>query len=209
MNRWQRAYRRLAYGRPIIIVSGLPRSGTSMMMRMLEAGGMPVWQDGIRAADDQNPYGYYELERVKDLDKHLDKAWVRIGRGRAIKVISSLLDHLPRTNNYRVVFMQRELHEVLASQASMLTKRGRTGELGDDNTLRKFYEAHLRKMKHLLSHDAAFSSLDVEYADVLSNPHKAAEEVNQFVGGHLDVARMIAAVDEGLYRHRARTTPAD
>jgi hypothetical protein len=173
-----------------------------MMMRMLEAGGAPVWQDGIRAADDQNPHGYYELERVKDLDKELDKAWVHDGRGRAVKVISSLLEHLPRTNDYRVVFMQRDLDEILASQAGMLTQRGQTGQLGDDDTLRTFYEAHLRKVKYLLAHDPAFSSLEVAYADVLSDPWKMAARVSRFVGGDLDVSRMAAIVDQRLYRNR-------
>ena len=114
---WQRTYRRVMYGRPVIVVSGLPQSGTSMMMKMLEAGGVPVWLDGVRTPDDQNPKGYYELERVKQLDKGLDKSWVRAGRGRAVKVISSLLEHLPPDNNYHVVFMNRDIQEVLNHKA--------------------------------------------------------------------------------------------
>lgn len=168
---------------------------------------MPVWQDGFRTPDDQNPHGYYELERVKELDKNIDKVWMRDGSGRAIKIISSLLEHLPRTNNYRVGFMLRDLHEVLASQASMLTMRGLSSEFGIDDTL--LYEAHLRKVNCLLTADPAFSFLHVEYADVLSDPRKAADDVDRFVGGHLDVMRMTAAVDWCLYRHRAGNRRTD
>jgi hypothetical protein len=200
---FKRAFRRIAYGRPVIVVSGLPRSGTSMMMKMLEAGGVPVWLDGVREADDQNPQGYYELERVKELDKGLDKGWLREGRGRALKVISSLLQHLPATNNYRVVFIQRDLHEVLASQAKMLIQRHEEGGTADDATLRKYYETHLRKVKWLLARHPAFSALDVNYSDILADPKPVVERVNAFVGGGLDRAAMSAIVDAQLYRNRA------
>lgn len=202
---WKRAYRRRVYGPPIIIVSGLPRSGTSMMMRMLQAGGMPLWHDGIRSADDLNPHGYYELERVKDLDKTLDKGWVREGRGRAVKVISPLLEHLPRTNNYKVIFMRRDLREVLASQARMLAQRGETDHLADD-VLRLHYESHLRTVKHLLSHDSAFSAFDVGYRDVLNDPQEAAHRVDRFIGRDLDVVRMAAAVDISRFQGRGATS---
>ena len=106
---------KMKYGDPIIVVSGLPRSGTSMCMKMLEAGGVDVVQDGIRSADEDNPKGYFEHERVKDLDKGGDKSWVKNARGQAIKVISFLLPHLPSDNRYQVVFVRREYQEVLAS----------------------------------------------------------------------------------------------
>jgi hypothetical protein len=202
----RRVYRRLRYGRPLVIVSGLPRSGTSMMMRMLEAGGAPIWQDGVRAADDQNPHGYYELERVKSLDQSGDTRWLADGRGRALKVISMLLEHLPRTNNYRVIFMRRSLEEVLASQAKMLAGRG-SNDRTADTALIGPYEAHLTRVAHLLSHDPAFAVLNVFYADVLDDPLHTAQRVRRFVGLNLDVARMVAAVDPQLYRNR-RTIPA-
>ncbi len=201
---WQQTYRRFIYGRPIVVVSGLPRSGTSMMMKMLEAGGLPVWMDGVRTADDQNPKGYYELERVKELDKNLDKAWVREGRGRAVKVISSLLEHLPATNNYQVLFMNRNLQEVLDSQSKMLSQRGEAGGEVSDAALQKFYETHLRKVKYFLAHQPGFSALDVTYADVLADPERLAQEVRTFLGAKLDVAGMTGAVDGQLYRNRQR-----
>jgi hypothetical protein len=178
-----------------------------MMMKMLEAGGVPVWLDGIRAADDQNPRGYYELERIKELDKGLDKAWVREGRGRAVKVISSLLQHLPTTNNYRVVFIQRDLREVLTSQAKMLVQRHEDGGTADDETLRKYYETHLRKVKWLLSREPAFTALDVNYSQILADARPVVERVNAFVGGGLDVAAMTGVVDAQLYRNRLPKVP--
>ena len=201
---WQQTYRRFIYGRPIVVVSGLPRSGTSMMMKMLEAGGVPVWIDGVRTADDQNPKGYYELERVKELDKNLNKAWVREGRGRAVKVISSLLEHLPATNNYQVLLMNRNIQEVLDSQSKMLLQRGEAGGEVSDSALQKFYETHLRKVKYFLAHQPGLSALDVAYADVVADPAMMAERIRTFLGADLDVAGMTGAVDGQLYRNRQR-----
>lgn len=203
MSWWRHIYRRAVYGRAIVIVSGLPRSGTSLMMKMLHAGGLPVWTDGIREADDQNPNGYYELERIKELDKRLEKGWIREGRGRAVKVISSLLEHLPDDNNYRVILMHRHLDEVLASQRAMLTRRGEATGAEDDATLKTAYELHVRRVRHLLKTDPSFTLLEVGYADVIADPAAAAARVDAFVGGGLDTARMAAAADPKLYRNRA------
>lgn len=199
----QRHLRRLLYGHPIIVVSGLPRSGTSLMMKMLDAGGVPVWTDGVREADDQNPNGYYELERVKDLDKQPDRRWVREGRGRAVKVISALLEHLPADNNYRVILMRRDLDEVLASQRAMLVQRGEAGGAERDPALKTAYDRHLRLVRHLLQSGSCFAVLEVDYADVIADPAASAARVNAFVGGGWDIARMAAAVDAKLYRNRA------
>lgn len=200
---WRHAYRRAVYGRPIVVVSGLPRSGTSLMMRMLDAGGVPVWTDGIRAADDQNPNGYYELERIKDLDKGLDKRWMREGRGRAVKVISSLLEHLPADNNYRVVLMQRDLDEVLASQRALLARRGEASGAEHDSTLKTAYGLHMRRVRHLLQRGSCFAMLEVGYTDVIADPGGSAARVAAFVGGGLDPIRMATAIDPTLYRNRA------
>jgi hypothetical protein len=203
MSWWQHTWRRAIYGHPIVVVSGLPRSGTSMMMSMLEAGGLPVWTDGVRAADDQNPNGYYELERIKDLDKPIDKSWVREGRGRAVKVISSLLEHLPAGNYYQVIFMNRDMTEVLQSQGKMLAQRGEGHDPGRDAALEAAYAEHLRRVKSLLAHDARFTALEVAHADVVADPHTVAIRIRTFLGTHLDSERMAAAVDGALYRNRS------
>src|SRR3990172_93617 len=115
-------FRRRSSGEPIVIVSGLPRSGTSMLMRMLEAGGVPIMTDRGRSADVDNPKGYFEYERIKDLEGETDKSYLREGRGKALKVISFLIKHLPDENDYRVIFMRRDLDEVLSSQDKMIQR---------------------------------------------------------------------------------------
>jgi hypothetical protein len=193
--------RRLKYGKPVVVVSGLPRSGTSMAMKMLEAGGMQLVVDNIRTADEDNPKGYYEDERVKDLAEATDKGWLRDARGKVIKVVSSLLNYLPETNAYNVVFMRRNLHEVLASQAKMLARRNEESHSDDENLL-KMYESHLEKVTFQLRFRPNFQALYVNYADVVKDPSKEARRVADFVGNGLDVDRMAGAVDGSLYRNR-------
>ena len=194
--------RRLRYGRPVVIVSGLPRSGTSMAMKMLEAGGIQPVVDNIRTADIDNPKGYYEDERVKDLAEAEDMSWLRAARGKVIKVVSSLLNYLPASNTYKVVFMRRNLHEVLASQAKMLERRGETSHTEDEDLL-AMYEAHLEKVEFQLRFRPHFECLYLNYADVVADPRSQARLMADFVGGGLDVEKMAAAVDGSLYRNRA------
>ncbi|RMG46478.1 MAG: sulfotransferase family protein [Acidobacteria bacterium] len=198
----QKWWRRIRFGEPIVVVSGLPRSGTSMAMRMLEAGGMPLVVDGIRTADEDNPKGYFELERVKELDKGGDTSWLRQARGKAVKIISQLLLHLPGTNNYKVVFMQRDLTEVLASQRKMLLRRGEPAE-GDDAQMRRLYEEHLDKVRFILRRRPWFETIYVQHREVLRDPLGQAKRIAAFVGRPLDVERMAGAVDPSLHRNRA------
>jgi hypothetical protein len=137
-----RLYRQLRYGKPLIIVSGLPRSGTSMAMKMLDAGGFSIVSDGIREADEDNPKGYFELERVKELDKGGDKSWLREYRGQVVKIISFLLPDLPDDLNYRIIFMRRNLAEVIKSQNKMLDRRGEPVDPGSDERMMQLYERH-------------------------------------------------------------------
>lgn len=196
-----RVARRLKYGRPVVVVSGLPRSGTSMAMKMLEAGGMELVVDNIRTADEDNPKGYYEDERVKDLAEMEDKEWLDGVRGKVIKVVSSLLNHLPASNAYKVVFMRRNLHEVLASQTKMLGRRGEESHT-DDQDLLTMYEAHLEKVQFQLRFRPYFETLYLDYANVVAEPAPEARRIADFVGGGLDADRMAAAVDGSLYRNR-------
>ena len=195
-------YRRVRFGAPVVVVTGLPRSGTSMAMKMLEAGGVPLVTDHQRAADEDNPKGYFEDERVKNLAEAKDTAWVGEARGKAIKVVSSLLPHLPRDVNYQLVFMRRNLDEVIASQNKMLARRGETSDTPDER-MRELYEGHLRRVKALLRHAPHFRTLDVEYTGVIEAPRREAERIREFLARDLDVDRMTAVVDENLYRNRA------
>ena len=198
-----RALRRLRYGRPIVVVSGLPRSGTSMAMKMLHAGGLEVMTDGWRAADDSNPQGYFELERVKELDKNGDAAWLQEARGKAVKIISFLLTWLPETHDYRVIFMHRDLTEVLASQNKMLIDRSeRPGTPEEDERMRQHYEQHLARVQRFLASRRCFRVLRVDYRRAVENPAEAAARINEFAGGGLDVARMAQVGTPSLYRNR-------
>lgn len=198
----RRLWRRLLYGEPVILVSGLPRSGTSMAMKMLAAGGLEVVADGVRSADEDNPKGYFEDERIKALGESPDKTWLRRARGRALKVISYLLKDLPTDNNYKVIFLRRDLTEVLASQGKMLERRNEASEVSDEQML-EIYRSHLWRVDYLFRHAAHLERLDVQYADVIADPRRAAERMNAFLGGRLDVRSMAEAVDPGLYRNRA------
>lgn len=185
---------------PVAVVSGLPRSGTSMMMRMLEAGGFPILQDGVRAADEDNPYGYFEFDRTKRLRE--DKGWVASAAGKAVKVVSFLLPELPAGFSYQVIFIRRPLDEVLASQRRMLERRGESRG-PDDMRMKELYERHLRALPDWLDSREGFETLYMDYGSVLAAPEIAADRVNAFLGGGLDAAAMAAAVDTALHRQRS------
>ncbi len=198
----QSFFRRIRYGQPVVVVSGLPRSGTSMAMKMLEAGGVGIVHDGIRTADEDNPKGYYEDERVKDLEKMDDKSWVRDARGKAIKVISFLLKDLPEDNNYKVLFMRRHLDEVLASQTKMLDRRGEEDE-AEDERMRQLYVNHLAQVRTMVRFRPHLDVLNLPYREVLNNPREHAERIRGFLDLDLDVEQMTGVVDKSLYRNRA------
>jgi len=184
----------------ITLVSGLPRSGTSMMMKMLEAGGIPPLTDEIREADADNPKGYYEFERVKKLDKG-DSDWLAKAEGKAVKVISALLQHLPEAYDYQVIFMERHMPEILASQRKMLDRRGEVDEM-DDEKMTALFEKHLQQVKTWLAEQENFSVLYVHYSEALDDARSQAERVNAFLGAGLDVDKMAGTVDPNLYRNR-------
>jgi hypothetical protein len=197
----QKWYRRLRYGKPIVVVSGLPRSGTSMAMKMLEAGGLRVVTDGLRTADEDNPKGYYEDERVKRLHKEEDKAWLRDARGKVIKIISFLLKSLPAEHNYQVILMHRNLREIVASQNKMLARLGKPNDLPDEMAV-QLLASQVKDAAFFLQRPQ-FEVLELQYAETLASPRPQAERIARFVGGSLDVDRMAAVVDKELYRNRA------
>ncbi len=194
--------RQSTYGDPIVVVSGLPRSGTSMMMRMLDAGGLGTVTDGIRTADIDNPKGYFELERIKDLEKEADKSYIRQSRGKVIKVISFLLKDLPPDNFYQVLFMRRDLDEVLKSQDKMIEHR-QADDPTQNDTLKEAYRNHIVSVRRMVRNAPNFAIHEVFYAQCVSSPGQVATEVNAFLGGRLDAAKMTAAVDPSLYRNKS------
>lgn len=184
----------------IVVVSGLPRSGTSMMMKMLEAGGIPALIDHVREADEDNPKGYYEFERVKKLPE--DTAWIPDAKGKAVKMVSMLLRDLPTTYTYKVVFMRRRMSEILASQKKMLLRNNKNMVV-DDAEMKELFEMLLDQQ---LKWNDAQPHIEVAYAwyhDILEQPKSVAAQVNTFLGGELNEEAMVAVVDESLYRNKA------
>lgn len=171
-----------------------------MMMKMLEAGGLQVVNDGVRAADDSNPNGYYELEQVNTLSTGGDSAWLANARGKAVKVISFLLTYLPESYDYQVVFLRRDLGEIVASQNAVLDARGEPRE-ADDDRIRAYHERHLVQIERFLARRLCFSTLMVNYADVVATPREQASRLNAFLNGRLDVAGMAAVAEPALYRN--------
>lgn len=188
--------------KPVVyVVSGLPRSGTSMMMKMLEAGGIPPMIDEIREADADNPKGYYEFERVKQMDKG-DTSWVPDAVEKVVKVISALLKNLPADYEYKVLFVLRNMNEILASQRKMLINRGEDSEKMDDAKMAELFEKHLATTRSWLQEQDNFQVLYVHYSDIVADPMTQAQRINVFVGGQLDVVAMAGQVDPELYRNR-------
>ena len=191
---------------PIIIVSGLPRSGTSMMMSMLQAGGVPLLADGIRTADEDNPKGYFELERVKKVKE--DRGWLDDAKGKVVKAISQLLYDLPTDGPYRykVLFMRRNLDEILVSQKKMLIRRGTYKPEVKDEEIRSMFLVHLDHITSWLRTQPCFETLYVNYNLMLEEPGDKINAINKFLGSHLDTAAMAAVIDKQLYRNRNRKT---
>lgn len=187
----------------ITIVSGLPRSGTSMMMSALEAGGMPLLVDDIRQADVNNPRGYFEFERVKKLARG-DNAWLTGAQGKAVKVISALLEFLPSDFQYRVIFMERELDEVLSSQQCMLVRTGKVSAIveSDEQALRQSYQQHLVEVATLVTERDWMRTLFVSYNETLQNPQQVFNGIAQFLGQAVNPGSMAKVVDPTLYREK-------
>jgi hypothetical protein len=186
----------------IIIVSGLPRSGTSLMMQMLDRGGIPVVTDQLRTADTDNPRGYYEYERVKQTKQ--DASWLPAARGKAVKMVSQLLYDLPPTERYRILFMERDLDEVLQSQEKMLARLGRNA--APHERMKRAFTLHLDRLHNWLRGQPHMQVLCVRYADLVADPHGQAERVRDFLGCRPVPGGMATAVDPSLYRNRR--TPA-
>ncbi len=186
--------------RTVTIVSGLPRSGTSMMMQMLSAGGITPLVDENRPADEDNPRGYYEYEPARQLIKN--KQWLPEAKGRVVKLVAQLLPHLPTQHSYRIVFIKREIDEVLRSQRTMLDRLGRRGADLDEQRLAKSFSRQLSQVDAWLN-QYKIPRLVIGYRDVLDNAQDAAEQLANFLNHDLNLSAMAGAVDHTLYRQRS------
>ena len=183
----------------ITVVSGLPRSGTSMLMQMLDAASYPCLADGVRKADADNPRGYFEYEKVKRLRR--DWAWMPEAKGKAVKIIAQLIPFLPPQFSYQVVFMERNISEVLASQREMLQRQGKSGGNLSDAQLHSIFERQVLEVKQMLA-QRNIPTLDVAYSDALQRPVEIAENIREFISKNLDVCAMAAVIDPNLHRQQ-------
>jgi hypothetical protein len=171
-----------------------------MMMRMLEAGGIPILIDGIREADEDNPKGYYEFERVKQIEE--DQDWLPDAEGKAVKMIAAILKHLPQEYTYKVLFMRRKIKEILASQREMLIRRGEPTDTISDEKMADLFQKHVEQVEAWLAEQPNFDTLYVSYNNVIENPAMHAQQIDRFLGGGLDQEAMMAVVDPTLHRQQ-------
>ncbi|HLT32710.1 MAG TPA: alkaline phosphatase family protein [Aquaticitalea sp.] len=178
----------------IIVVSGLPRSGTSLMMQMLHNGGVSVLTDDNRKPDHSNPNGYFEYNPVMSL--HKDNSWLHLAKDKSIKVVAPLLKFLSPKYRYKVIFMNRDLTEVVQSQQKMIGK--------DPNTLpiklMDAYQSHLNQVEIWKEKEPGVELIYVNYKDVLDNSEAMVEKVSNFTGVNMNKEAMISSVDKSLYR---------
>lgn len=190
------------------IVTGLPRSGTSLMMQMLDAGGMQCVTDGVRVADADNPRGYYEAECVKQLAGDDPGALAAVVAGRAVKIIHWLLFRLPAPLEADVIVMRRDPREVVASQALMLERRGRKAPEADERRMTAICARELDFLDAWLARRSDLRALSVSHRALLDEPHAQAGRIARFLHRDLDLQAMAASVDVSLYRQRAAGGPS-
>jgi hypothetical protein len=190
--------------KPITVVSGLPRSGTSLVMQMLSAGGMPAFTDSVRQPDVDNPRGYFECERVKHLAS--GASWLEGAGGMAVKVVSPLLTGLPADFEYKIIFLSRPIGEVLLSQRQMLAHRNEPA-VPDDARMAEIFSEHLAKTLRWIAEQPHMLMLSVPYRRCILDALGVAFDIMRFLDRELDVIRMAAAVDPALYRQRLHDEP--
>lgn len=184
----------------ITIVSGLPRSGTSLMMRMLNVGGIPALCDEHRTPDADNPNGYYEFESVKSIQNYGE--WIDRAVGHSVKMVYNLLEHLPKDREYRVVFMRRQIDEIIQSQRAMLLRNGIKTEIPDEE-IKELFERVLRQFYSWLPSQTHLKLINVSYNELLSRPASTIAQINRHLGYSLDTEAMAQVIDHSLYRNRA------
>ena len=180
----------------IVVVSGLPRSGTSLMMQMMDKGGVDALTDDLREADVSNPKGYYEYEPVKSLYK--DNSWLAKAQNKSVKIVAPLLKYLDNKHRYKVIFMKRDLDEVIQSQQKMLGKSESIFPV-------KIYNQFQRLLASVAGWQKLAPGVEilyVEYKDLVAEPYKVVEQIQSFVGLPLDQQAMAQVVDQALYRNK-------
>jgi DNA-binding TFAR19-related protein (PDSD5 family) len=173
-----------------------------MLMKMLEAGGMTILADGLRTPDDDNPQGYYEYEPVKRIQT--DASWLDFAEGKAVKILSHLLSYLPDTKTYNVIFMKRDLAEVVASQNAMLARMGKPKSPVSDVKLMELFEKQLVEVTAWLEQQKHIDVLYLNYQDIIQHPFDNVRKIQHFLKDihRLDIEKMVKTVDRSLYRQK-------
>ena len=182
----------------IIVVSGLPRSGTSMLMNMLKCGGIELLTDDIRKANEDNPGGYFEYEKVRTVAE--DSSWLEQAQGKSVKIIYRLLYYLPDNYRYKVIFLERDIHEVIESQRKMLNRLGKE-HLVSDSKLHSIFNKEIEDFKKWVSVQENFDILYIRYNEIVHDPQSHSEQIRDFLGTDIDINEMISIVDPKLYRN--------
>jgi len=185
----------------VVVVSGLPRSGTSMMMKILAEGGLPIVSDEEREADEDNPNGYFEIELSKKL-KDGEINWIYDAQGKVVKVISYLLEFMPDDLNYDVIFMDREISEILASQKKMLLRRNESSTISDHEMESQFRD-HLKAVKYWIARKPNMRVKFVKYSEMVNEPNELCLELAEFLEKTMNVGAMSAVPNQSLYRNRS------
>ena len=193
-------YKKLDLAEPIYIVSGLPRSGTSMMMQMLIEGGLKPYTDNKRAADENNPKGYFEHEAVKNLAGN--KKWLKDLKNKLVKIISHQLFYLPSKYNYKIIFMHRDIKEIILSQTKMLKKSNKKAAEAYPYSLEIQYKKNLSQVMEWANDNYNVSMIVIEYKDTIDSPEIVAGKINEFSDNKLDKNKMFKVVDKNLYRSK-------
>jgi hypothetical protein len=188
----------------LIVVTGFPRAGTSLVMSMLKAGGLPVLTDCVRQPDENNPRGYFEYAPVSRLA--YESGWLLNIRGQAVKIVIPLVRHLHLTSRVRVIWIQRSLDEVLASQAAMLTQRGLNNR-GSSPLLRAAMQKQAEATENLFAANPTVAVLRLTHSDLISDPASVVAMLDYFLGSGLAVNEMVACVDPSLHRQRREWHP--
>lgn len=187
----------------VIVVSGLPRSGTSMMMKMLEAGGLQIVTDNERKPDEDNPKGYYELEIVKKL-RDGDVSWIPNTKGKVVKIIVSLIEYLPEDIEFKVVFMERSMSEILASQKKMLERRGENPDKISDDQLAQIFSNHLVSVFGLMDSQKNINYIKADYNQLMVDPNSILKKIIELLTYPLNIEEMKSIVDPILYRQKSK-----
>lgn len=184
----------------ITVVTGLPRSGTSLMMQVLKAGGMEILTDNVRPPDVSNPKGYFEYEKVKSLAK--DNSWLSEADNKAVKVIAQLARFLPLEFQYRCILMERNIDEIMLSQEKMIASLGGAKSPIGNDILKKTFAGQLERVRSYLTSNPHFELFEVSYGELLSGGTDIIEGLNEALNLNLDVGKAASVIDNSLYRNR-------